>query len=255
LLKPSRKLLELTGGSPAISKDPLPMHLSQGSIYLKDQPFSLDTFLAWQLTAWRNSLNAFKPNVPASLSPTEATLKLLSTEHWTAPKALEPALKIYCFGGKIPPAEKLLKAGWELGLLSRLEIGSVPHYRLTFASDPIAADTPYPAALKWADTASKPGSVKIDLRLIPLHDLDLLNTLTHLDLEYGKLHAFPSLIKLGRAAPASPLMKPLLKGYLLPNLLFVDSEHLETLHQHLDWLGWNVSDQLQLIPHGHVNRV
>jgi hypothetical protein len=203
-----RKLLELTGGGPTVPNVRIPIHLSHGSIHLKDQTFSLEVFRIWQLTAWQNSLNVFKPNVPASLSPTEAVLRLLSSEHWTAPKALEPALKIYCFGGNVPPAENLLKVGWELGLLSRLEIGSVPHYRLAPTSDPTATASPYPATLKWADTASKPGSVKIDLRLIPLHDLDLLNTQTHLDLEHGELHAFSSLIKLGRATPAqrnSPL--------------------------------------------------
>ncbi len=197
-----RKLLELTGGGPTVPNVRLPIHLLRGSIYLKDQPFSLDTFRAWQLTAWQNSLNIFKPNVPASLSPSEAALKLLSAEHWTAPNDLEPALKIYCFGGKIPPAEKLLHQGWELGLLSRLEIDSVPHYRLAPALDPTGSNDPYPASLPWADTTAKPGSVKIDLRLVPLYDLDLLNTLAHLAMEAGALCASPSLVKLGRADPA-----------------------------------------------------
>ena len=203
-----RKLLTITGGGPAVPNDPLPLHLSHGSIQLKNQPFSLETFRAWQLNAWESALNASRPNIPASLAPTEAALKLLSSEAWTAPQSIQPVLQIYCFGGKIPPAADLLKAGWKLGLLSRLEIDSVPHYRLTPAPDPAAADSPYPAALSWADTASRSGSVKIDLRLIPLHDLDLLNTLAHLDLEHGELHAFPSPIKLGRATPAqrnSPL--------------------------------------------------
>jgi hypothetical protein len=203
-----RKLLTITGSSPAIPNDPLPLHLSHGSLQLKDQPFSLETFHAWQLNAWDRSLNVSRPNIPASLSPTEAVLKLLSSEVWTAPKSIEPALQIYCFGGKIPSVEKLFKAGWELGLLSRLEIDSVPYYRLAPEPDPTAADVPYPATLSWADTATRPGSVKIDLRLIPIHDLDLLNTLTRLDLENGDLYAFPSPIKLGRSTLAqrnSPL--------------------------------------------------
>jgi hypothetical protein len=203
-----RKLLELIGGSPAIPNDPLPIHLAHGSLYLKGQPFTLEAFHAWQRQAWQNSLKVFKPTVPASLSSTDAALKLLSAENWTIPDALGPALKIYCFGGKIPPTENLLKAGWELGLLSRLKIGSVYYYRLAHVPDPPGAASPYPADLSWANTASKPGSVKIDLRRIPLHDLDLLNVLAHLDLEQGELHAFPSPIKLGRATPAqrnSPL--------------------------------------------------
>ncbi len=50
------------------------------------------------------------------------------------------------------------------------------------------------------------------------------------------------------AITASPLMRPFLMGYFPPNLLFVNSEHLEALRQHLHWLGWQVSDQLQIIP-------
>ena len=51
-----------------------------------------------------------------------------------------------------------------------------------------------------------------------------------------------------QAIIASPLMRPLLKGYLYPDLLFADSEQIKTLRQRLHWLGWNVSDQLQIIP-------
>jgi hypothetical protein len=46
----------------------------------------------------------------------------------------------------------------------------------------------------------------------------------------------------------SPMMKPLLKGYLYPDLLFADPKQIETLRQQLHWLGWNVSDQLQVTP-------
>jgi len=196
-----RKLLELLGGSPAVPNDPLPIQIKHGSLYLKDYPFSLATFETWQLDAWQRALSAFKPNLPASLSPTIAALKLLDGKGWVAPKSLEPAIAIYSFGGKVPPVEKLLKQGWELGLLSRLEIDHSPHYRLA-PSKSAGTNAPYPATLNWADTTSQPGTVKIDLRLIPLHDLDLLNILTHLEVEKGDLYAFPSLVKLGRATPA-----------------------------------------------------
>lgn len=56
--------------------------------------------------------------------------------------------------------------------------------------------------------------------------------------------------KVFQAVIASPLMKSLLKGYLDPDLLLVDPSQLEALRQRLDWLGWKVSDQLQVIPLG-----
>jgi hypothetical protein len=199
-----RKLLELVGGSPAIPNDPLPIRLQQGSLYLKDYPFSLATFGLWQTEAWQRALSAFRPNVPASLSPTVAALKLLDDKAWTNSKSLEPALAIYSFGGTpqaaVPSAEKLLRQGWELGLLSRLEIDRVPHYRLTPAHFSSRTDAPYPATLEWASTT--PDFITIDLRRIPLHDLDLLNTLTHLTVKGDELRSYPSLVKLGRAIPA-----------------------------------------------------
>ncbi len=207
-----RKLLELVGGSPAIPNDPFPIHLKHGSLYLKDYLFSPATFETWQLDAWQRTLNAFRPSLPTSLAPTIAALKLLDEKAWVNPKSLEPALAIYSFdsfGHKIPPAETLLKQGWELGLLSRLDIDHSPHYRLAPAHFS-GTNAPYPATLNWADTTSRPGAVKIDLRLIPLHDLDLMNILTHLEVEQGSLYATPSLIKLGRAIPArrrSPLSR------------------------------------------------
>ena len=197
-----RKLLELLGGSPATLNDPQPIRINgEGSITLGNTPFSLTSFEAWQAKAWWRSF-PITPAKPASLSPTDAALKLLDAKNWIAPKSLEPALAIYTFGEKVPPAEKLLKAGWELGLLSRLDIDHQSHYRLALQRSLAASLVPYPATLNWADITSKPSSVKIDLRLIPFHDLGLLNALTHLELQDGELFATPSPIKLGRATPA-----------------------------------------------------
>ena len=195
-----RKLLELIGGGPAIPNDPFPIGIRHGSLFLKDSPFSLAAFSLWQTDAWQRVLGAFKPSTPASLASTDAALKLLNTQAWISAKTLEPALAIYSFGAKIPPTEKLLKQGWELGLLARLDIDHVPHYRLAPAHYSDGLNTPIPTALNWAETTSKPGSVKIDLRLVPLHDLDLLNTLAHLKVDKGNLYAYPSLIKLGHAS-------------------------------------------------------
>jgi hypothetical protein len=196
-----RKLLELLGGSPATLHDPFPIRIKDGSITLGDEPFSLSTFDTWQTNAWFRRF----PNTSHSsfsLSPTVATLKLLDHQKWITSKTLEPALAIYAFGAELPSLPKMLKQGWELGLLSRLDIDSVPHYRLAPLHSPAEAHASYPVPLKWADTTSKPNTIKIDLRLVPFHDLDLLNALTHLELQDGELFAAPSPIKLGRATPA-----------------------------------------------------
>jgi hypothetical protein len=205
-----KKLLELVGGLSAVPNDPFPIQIKQGSLFLKETPFSLATLGLWQSAAWQAAMNVSKPSVPASLSPIDATLKLLSPEIWTAPQALDPALKIFCFGSKLSSAEELLQNGWKLGLLARLEIGSVRHYRLIPSPNPAGRNAVYPASIPWADLAARSGSVKIDLRLIPLSDLEELNIIAHLAVEKGVLFASASLIKLGLAAPAqrnSPLSR------------------------------------------------
>lgn len=195
-----RKLLELLGGSPATPNDPQPIRINDGSIYLGNEPFSLASFEAWQAKAWWRSFPV-TPAKPASLSPTDAAMKLLDSQNWIAPSSLEPALAIYAFGEKLPSAEKLLKTGWERGILSRLDIDHQHHYRLAPQQNLSASLAPYPATLNWADTTAKPDSVKIDLRLIPIHDLSRLNALTYLEVQDGALYASPSLIKLGRTTP------------------------------------------------------
>ncbi len=87
-----------------------------------------------------------------------------------------------------------------MGLLSRLEIDHIPHYRLAPPLSPAGPNVPYPATLSWAEPT--PDFVKIDLHLIPIHDLALLNILTHLTLKGDELRTYPSLIKLGRAISA-----------------------------------------------------
>ena len=51
-----------------------------------------------------------------------------------------------------------------------------------------------------------------------------------------------------RAILGSSLLRPFLKGYQNPDLLFVIPEQLESLREKLNWLGWKVSDNLHVIP-------
>jgi hypothetical protein len=196
-----KKLLQLIGGGPT---DRTSIQIKDGTIWLDDRPFSTARLQEWQRRAWWSSLNILKSAVPASLSLTEAVIGLLASlapHGWVRPESLDPALKIYCFGCKILPAEKILQRGWELGLFSRLKMESTSLYRLAPELTPADSHSPLPVSVSWIEDNPKGDSVKVDLRLIPPHHLEMLNILTHLSVERNVLNAAPSPIKLGRATP------------------------------------------------------
>ncbi len=222
-----KKLLELTGGTAYIPKDQFPIQIKQGTIFLGDSPYNLRNLNRWQSAAWYGILKTSKPGVPTSLDPTQAVFNLLNTRTWISAQELEPALKIYCFGGPPIVTEKLLNTGWELGLLYRQKIDSVYHYQLPTLKDHTTSTTMYPDSPGWLNTTSKPGAVQIDLRLIPLHDLELFNIFADFEISDGMLFASPSLLKLGRAEPAtrnSPLL------YWLAEKIATFRETLETVN-------------------------
>jgi hypothetical protein len=195
-----KKLFQLINPGPSVVNDSLTFIVKQGSLYLNNQFFSITALRDGRVTAWEHDLKIFKHGTSVSLSPVEAALKLLTSESWTDPKVIGPALKVFCFGENIPAADKLLHKGWELGLLSKLEIASITHYRLAPVPNGFTSNQAYPPALDWADTISRPDSIKIDLQRIPLFDLEQLNRLAHLAIENETLVASPSLIKLGRSS-------------------------------------------------------
>jgi hypothetical protein len=196
-----KKLLELVGGAP---NDHTKIEIKDGTLHLDNQPFTAARLQDWQKSAWWMSLKTINSSVPASLSLTEAVIRLLESlapHEWARPEDLDPALKIYSFGGNIIPAEKILHQGWELGLFSRLQMDSAPLYRLAPQPSAADSDSPLPDSVSWIESTPKADSVNIDLRLIPVHHLELLNVLTHLRVDRDTLQAAPSLIKLGRATP------------------------------------------------------
>lgn len=199
-----KKLLQLIGGGPAFSNDRTPIEIKNGTIWLDGQPFSAGQLQIWQRRAWGSSLNIHQPTVPASLSLTEAAINLLASlapAGWVRPENLDPAIKIYSYGSKLLAAEKILRQGWELGLFSQLKVDAGNLYRLAPDLTLLVSDSPLPDPVSWLEPSTETGSVKVDLRLIPSHALELLNLLTHLDIEKNILKASPSPIKLGRATP------------------------------------------------------
>jgi hypothetical protein len=189
---------------PANPKDQARIHLKHGSLYLKDVPFSISAIRAWQSSEWQRVMKIYKSSMPASISASDALFRLLSTDCWIKPETLEPALKVYCYGNNELSIFKLLQKGWELGLFCRMEINGKPHYRLVGQAE-YADETSFSS---WAGNLSSPEKISVDLRRIPLGDLEQLNRLVYFEVSGSHLHVMPSIQKLGRVEPAernSPL--------------------------------------------------
>lgn len=198
-----KKLHQLVGGTHIAHYNISPMTLKEGSIWLGLHLFSLEGLKEWQMQAWQSSVGAFKPADKDSLAATDAILRLLNQlgpGQWAAAGSIAPVLKIFCFGGKIPPVEVVLHAGWEFGMLARLEIDEEIYDRPAPPQTPAASDDL--TAPVWLDFVSQVGKIRIDLSQIPLHQLELIQALVQLEVEDGVLCAIPSLLKLGRATPA-----------------------------------------------------
>jgi hypothetical protein len=201
-----KKLLQLIGGGPAAPNDPTPIRLQNGSIYLGEQPFTSANLIDWQTRAWNNMLLVgTKPNLEEpSIAPVDAVRSLLATlspAEWAEVSSFEPLLKIFCYPGKIPPADKILQQGWDLGLLSRLKTGGALYYRL--AREQVQLDPEsLLQSLPWLQISSKQDAVKVDLPSVPFSQLELLNLLANLEVAGSTLLARPSLVKVGRALPA-----------------------------------------------------
>jgi hypothetical protein len=196
-----KKLLQLIGGGSAIANDPLQIQMINGSILLGDRPFTVKNMIAWQHSAWQA---ANKSSDGVSATPVDAICSLfgdLNPGQWATAKSLEPVLKILSFGSKAPlPAEKILHQGWDFGVLSRLKKEEDLFYRLAPAlARPDLDHLPSPIA--WLQVSPKRDSAQVDLRRIPLAQLELLNTLAHLSVENGALLTLPSLIQLGHSLP------------------------------------------------------
>ncbi len=194
-----KKLLQM----PAGNSDSTLITLRDGSLWLGKHLFSIEALRAWQMDAWMDAFKEPLDNQESSFLPAEAIQVLfegLAPGEWAAPGGLGPVLKIYCYGFKLPSVERLLSTGWELGILSRLEIGPKTFYRLAPAA-PAEQSQSAGSSFPGLNCAS-PDACTIDLKIISLDALDLLNRLTELRVEGAAVLAAPSRVKLGRTTPA-----------------------------------------------------
>jgi hypothetical protein len=180
----------------------LALKVEDGSLKIGECDFQASDLAAWQQTAWLAALSAKVPNDPTSLSPVKAVQTILANldpRAWVAPEQLEPALRVFCFGAKMPNAVKICQEGWKWGCLARLFEDQNSYYRLPSPSETVPATASDPSTYLELHPAGS--SVLVDLRLIPLETLEALNRLARLEALKDRLAASPDPIKMGRAAP------------------------------------------------------
>jgi hypothetical protein len=203
-----KKLLELVGGplvSGLLPKESFALSMVAGTLHLGEHPITTQWLSKWQAAAWQASLRVILPNDSSTMSPEQAVpviLKTLQPDEWVTANQLEPLLKVLCFGTKMPEAARVCESGWHWGLLERFQEGQATFYRLPA----LASEETAPEKYLTLDPAGK--SVLVDLRCIPLTDLEQLNHLVRFQIQHNNLIAFPDLVKMGRADSAhrqSPL--------------------------------------------------
>ena len=206
-----KKLLQLVGGGEASSKDQAPIDIKEGSIYLINHPFTINILRGWQNYIWEfRILSGYIHHDEKMPTITEAIRNLLiylAPNEWVTEKALEPILKIFCFGMPMPSLEKILKLSADLGILSRLKTDTDSYYRL--APD-ITQDSSANLVNSLVWLQQQANTLRVDLQLIPLEQLEMLNILMYITKNNNTIVATPNLSKLGRSLPAhrqSPLSR------------------------------------------------
>ena len=200
------KLQEITH-PPAMARNPgrYKWEIKGGTLHFDGQVFQAAQLPEWQTTAWEIAHSVTLPVGLRSLSPVETVQVLLNTlppGKWATPEQLEPALKIFSFGLKLPSAAQICETGWKFGGLARHTEHHKTYYRLPMGE---GASLPSPAGRGAGGEVNflsvHQDTARVDLRTIPLEALETLNALARLEGMDHALVATPDRVKLGRAAP------------------------------------------------------
>jgi hypothetical protein len=101
-----KKLLQLIGGGPAATNDPIAIDIKSGIIQLDDKPFTAKNIHEWQSNAWKAGLKITDATYPTPVDAVRSLFGRLNPGQWVAAKSLVPVLKIFCDGGNMPAVEK-----------------------------------------------------------------------------------------------------------------------------------------------------
>jgi len=181
-----------------------------GELRVGQPSFSVKLLQEWQRASWEAEagvLPATAASAPtdgiAPVAPIAAVtyaLAALKPGQWGAGDAFDPALKIFCHGGKTADGAMLCAAGWQWGCLARQISGGKSYYRLADqVADPAGQESDDPQTYLYV---AGDGIVVINLEMIPYDALESLAQMATFGVRERFLTAAPNLVKLGHNLPA-----------------------------------------------------
>jgi hypothetical protein len=180
------------------------LHISDKTLFLGKSPFSLKRLSGWVGSRWKKVVTV-DPNLDNSpLTPVDLidyALSLLKENQWADPDDLAAFFKIaYPSADKLPDARKACEKGWQNGCLEKLSLNGKRVYRLP-TLDP-NHDLLNPNTFLTVKTDE---FFEIDLRRIPLEDLESMCKTCKLHVSQKKLLAQPDLVLISYASEQTAL--------------------------------------------------
>ncbi|MFH1761205.1 MAG: hypothetical protein ABIA63_08890, partial [bacterium] len=175
------------------------LKINNGELCIGDRRFSTGYLKEWQESCWEASVLSEEKYKKWAISPVKAVIYILSQlkqNELSSANELDPALNIFCYGGKIPASEFVCEKGWEWGCLVKHTEEQKTYYGLVQSYDSSEADS------KSYLTVNAQGSVIISLEFVPYESLELLAQISTVKVMDSQLLASPNFIKIGNAAKA-----------------------------------------------------
>ncbi len=194
------KLLEIIGSmqkqSPLSNEKSFTLSAKDGNLSIGTEKFRVSHLLKWQQACWQASVEANTRVQGDEMTPIEVILYALSQlqEHeWLPADALAMTLKIFTGVEKYNP-EHICAAGWNWGCLAKVVADGKTYYRLP---EDLMEDTTSPE--HYLQVKSD-GTVALDLLTIPYFALEVLASVSILEVHNSNLRATASIIKIGNAS-------------------------------------------------------
>ena len=193
----TRAVLEGSGSAGAASQ----VVILAGDLLLGKKPFSLAALRELQIDEWERSVEPkMKPIMKSdldSISVVRLTVHVASAlrdGEWFDPVTLNPLFTLAASGSDVPDGHAVCHAGWTTGCMVKVEKQQRTYYRLEKCMEDDFDGKPG----GYLDV-QRPEAVRINPERVPLVVLEHLTRVARVNVETGKLLAYPDLVRYGHA--------------------------------------------------------